>query len=54
MVPLDRAIIDWGGTVLVSGEPAAREVEAFGVNLKLAQLKSKVNEAHDKGVRLSR
>jgi len=52
LVPQDRVVKDWGGNVLMWGEPAASEVEAAGVNLKLERLKVQIAKGREDGVRL--
>jgi len=52
IVPIDRVIKDWGGNVLMWGEPAVSDIEALGFNLHLARLKEKILKGREDGVRL--
>ncbi|VGO22684.1 Alpha-agarase [Pontiella sulfatireligans] len=52
VVPIDRVIKDWGGNVLMWGEPAISEIQVGELNLNQRRIKEKIRKGREDGVRL--
>ena len=52
MVPVERVVREWGGTVVMWGEPAVGEVVVNGHNLKLSRLQATLARGREQGMRL--